>query len=384
MHGWRPETVAQHLGEECHVLGAVVPPIFQNSTFVHESLERFEAAMEAPPGGPYHYSRVSNPSLDVVERKLAALEKTDRAKVFASGMAAITCAVFSAVQSGDHVVCVDTVYGPTREFLTKFLARFGVETTFVEGDDPQEFFDASRPETSLFYLESPSSVFFKLQDLAAVGKFAQERGITTVIDNTYASPVHQNPALFGIDIVCHTASKYLGGHSDIVAGALCANESRVSAMTHLEYALLGAALGPFQAWLMNRSMRTLHLRLRQAAATADRVAEFLRSRAEVDEVFHVGLPDYPQAELRDRQMTGWGGLLSFVPKFQDKGKVVKFCESTKVFAMGVSWGGHESLVVPLECRPMHWKDPRFVVRLYCGLEHPDDLVEDLTAAFRSV
>ena len=382
MTGWRPETILQHGGEEHHLLGAVVPPIFQNSTFIHETLESFLASGEGRPGGPYNYSRVSNPNLDVVEQKLAALEKTERAKFSASGMAPITWPTCSAVKAGDLVVCVDTVYGPTRQFLSGFLSRYGVETTYVVGDDPQEVFDACRPETSLLCLESPSSIFFRLQDLAAIGAFAQERGITTVIDNTYASPIYQNPATFGIDLVCHTASKYLGGHSDIIARGLCASEERVSAMCHQEYALLGAALGPFQAWLMNRSMRTLHLRLRQVASSADCIAEFLRARPEVEDVYHVGLPDFPQAELRDRQMRGWGGLLTFMPKFQEKEKVVRFCEALKIFGMGVSWGGHESLAVPLEGHPMNWKEPRFLVRLYCGLEHAEDLVKDLTGGFK--
>jgi cystathionine beta-lyase/cystathionine gamma-synthase len=378
---WRPETIAQHLGEERTPFGAVAPPIFQNSTFAHKDWDSFAASSPHPEGGPYNYSRLTNPTLEVAERKIAALEGTDCCKVLSSGMAAMTAAILANVRAGSHVVCVDTVYGPTRQFLVDYLPKFGVETTFVVGEDPAEFEAACRPETTLIFLESPSSLVFKLQDLAAVAQIAQSRGIATAIDNTYASPVFQNPARLGIDYVCHTASKYLGGHSDVVAGALCCSRERMDALIRDEVALLGSVASPFVAWCINRSMRTLHLRVKATGAAADRVAAFLKSRPEVEAVIHVGDPDFRQRALRDRQMSGWSGLLTFLPRQNEREWCRRFTESMRLYQMAVSWGGHESLAVGLEAKPMDWPEKRWMVRLYCGLENPEDLVADLEQAF---
>jgi cystathionine beta-lyase/cystathionine gamma-synthase len=379
----RPETVAQREGEETHVLGAVVPPIFQNSLFVHETWESFEESMSYPAGGPYNYSRLGNPTLEAAERKIAALEGCDEARLTSSGMAAVAAGVFSCVGSGSHVVCVDSVYGPTRKFLTEWLARFGVGVDFVVGEDPQEFVRASRPETALWYLESPASIVFRLQDLTAVAGLAQERGVATMIDNSYASPVFQQPHRHGVALVMHTVSKYLGGHSDVVGGVLCGAEGRMRAILTAEYELLGSAMSPFNAWLVNRSMRTLTLRMRAVQEAGNTVARWLEARPEVTRVHHVGLGSFPQAELRDRQMSGTGGLLSFEPRTNTREWCKRFTESLRLYRMGVSWGGHESLAVALECKPMDWPAPRWLVRLYNGLEHPDDLLEDLDQAFRA-
>lgn len=377
---WRLETVAQHLGEEDSVLGAVVPPIFQNSTFVFDTWDEFMQASEHRVGGPYHYSRMTNPTCEVAEAKIAALQGTERCKLFVSGMAAITTAIMASVQAGSHVVCVDSCYGPTHQFIADYLTKFGVTSTFVVGEDPQEIFDACRPETSLIYLESPTSIVFRLQDLEAVGRFARERGIITAIDNTYASPLYQNPAQFGIDYTLHTGSKYLGGHSDLIAGALCCSQEKLEAIMKNELPVLGHSLPPFQAWLITRSLRTMHLKIRAVQECADKVAHWLRKHSQVEHVYHVGFDDFPQAALRDRQMTGTTGLISFVPAFQDRETVRRVTEATRLFRLGVSWGGHESLVVPLEFQAMDWPEKKWVVRLYCALEHPDDLIADLDQA----
>lgn len=378
---WHPETIAQHLGEDNYVLGAVVPPIFQNSTFVFDTWDEFMQASEYKPGPPYHYSRMSNPNCEVAEAKIAALEGTDRCKLYVSGMAAISTAILSSVKAGSHIVCVDSVYGPTRQLISDWLPRFGVTSTFVVGEDPQEIFDACRPETSLIYLESPTSIIYRLQDLAAVGVFARERGITTAIDNSYASPVYQNPATFGIDLVLHTGSKYLGGHSDLIAGALCCNESRMESLIKNELGILGNSLAPFQAWLVTRSLRTLHIKIKAVEEAARYVADWLRGHPLVDKIFYVGGEDFPQRDLRDRQMGGTTGLVTFMPKFQDRDAVRRMTEATRLYRMGVSWGGHESLIVPLEFHPMDWPEKKWLIRLYCALENPEDLVKDLEQAF---
>jgi cystathionine beta-lyase/cystathionine gamma-synthase len=377
------DTDLQHFAEEAHVHGAVVPPIFQNSLFVFDSLEQFQSEMEAGSTEPgrHVYSRITNPTLEVVERKIARLEGAESAKVFASGMGAISSAIMSCVAQGAHVVCVDTAYGPTMQFLRDYLPRFGVATTFVEGSCVDEVMDAFRPETTLLYLESPSSILFKFQDFETLCRLAHERGASVAADNSYASPVYQNPTRFGVDLVLHSASKYLGGHSDIVAGALATSRERMSRILRDEVALYGAALAPFPAWLMLRGMRTLAVRMRAHRETGDVVASWLSGRAEVERVFHASDPAHPQRDLFLKQMTGSSGLLSFLPAFQDRERVRRFVEGLEVFQLGVSWGGFESLVVPLQMQPIGWDEQRWVIRLHCGLEDVGDLVADLDRAF---
>ncbi|HXH59794.1 MAG TPA: aminotransferase class I/II-fold pyridoxal phosphate-dependent enzyme, partial [Fimbriimonadaceae bacterium] len=252
MPDWRStgeQTMLQHLGEDDHVLGAVVPPIFQNSLFVFDTWDEYRDAVEAQndpgtPGGRCFYSRVNNPSLDLIGHKLAAMEGTECGRFFSSGMAAITACIMASCKAGSHVVCVDTCYGPTHGFLKDYLPRFGVETTFVVGNDPQEVFEAVRPETALIFLESPSSIVFRLQDLAAISAFAKSKGIRTAIDNTYSSPLYQQPTKMGIDYSIHTASKYLGGHSDLIAGAVACSTELMKELISNEGQYFGATLGP--------------------------------------------------------------------------------------------------------------------------------------------
>ncbi|HXH60689.1 MAG TPA: PLP-dependent aspartate aminotransferase family protein, partial [Fimbriimonadaceae bacterium] len=278
------------------------------------------------------------------------------------------------------VVCVDTCYGPTHGFLKDYLPRFGVETTFVVGNDPQEVFDAVRPETTLIFLESPSSIVFRLQDLAAISAFAKPKGIRTAIDNTYSSPLYQKPTKMGIDYSIQTASKYLGGHSDLIAGAVACSTELMKELISNEGQYFGATLGPFQCWLILRSMRTMPLRMKYHAESANKVAAWVREQPWVERVFHVGLDDFPQRELFHRQMKSSGGLFSFMPKTQDADKLRAFSEGLEVYQLGVSWGGHESLCVPLEYHPMDWPEKKWLVRLYQGLEDPEDLIADLDQA----
>src|SRR5579862_5742597 len=256
----RFETICTHFGEDpSRYLGAVVPPIFQNSLFTFESSGAKERNYSitpdgnAPAGGvslAYDYSRVANPTNDIAEAKIAALEGGERARLFGSGMAAVSAAVFSCIKAGDHVVVPHTVYGPTRQLLNSYLDRFGIEVTQIHGDDPNEWTAALRPNTTLFYLESPSSVVFRQQDLAAVAAIARANGIATIVDNSWATPIFQSPIRFGIDLVVHSATKYLGGHSDIVAGVVIGSAERLKRMTFEEGCLFGGMLDPFAAWLL--------------------------------------------------------------------------------------------------------------------------------------
>ena len=378
------ETIIQHYGEETHDRGAVVPPIYQTSLFVYEDMESLVSQLkpETRTDEKAFYSRVGNPTNAIVEKKLAALEGTEAARIFGSGMAAISAAILSCVKAGSHVICVDTVYGPTRSFLEKYLPRFGVETTFVPGLDPQEFADAMRDSTDLVYLESPSSMLFRFQDIEAVTSICRERGVKTIIDNSYATPLFQNPAAMGVDLVCHTASKFLGGHSDIIAGVICGRKELIRKIEEEEVELIGGALAPFPAWLMLRGMRTLPLRVRHACDAGNQIAQYLADHPAVEDVIHAGAEWHPQRSLFLKQMSGSVSLLSFVPKCQDGDKVRAVVRDLELFHVGVSWGGFESLAVANEMQPPGWKEAKWVIRIYAGLEDVGDLMDDLDQALK--
>lgn len=378
------DTLLQHLGEEEKPHGAVVPPIFQNSLFVFDTYKDFAGAQTGDEtASKFHYSRITNPTVEIVCKKLALLEGTGGALVFGSGMGAISAAILNCVEHGSHVVVVDTCYGPTRNFIENYLGRFGVTHTFVDGLTPESVLDAIRPETSLVYLESPGSIIFRIQDLEAITRVCREKGIATIIDNSYSSPIHQQPAKFGVDIVVHSATKYLCGHSDVVAGALMASEERIKRIVDGELQYLGAILAPMPAWLMLRGLRTLKLRVKHHQATAHEVALWLRGRPEVRHVHHVGFFEGRQRALYEKQMEGTGGLVTFEPAMQDPDWVERFIDALNVFQLGVSWGGFESLSVPLHYSALGWDEPRYLVRLYCGLEDPVDLVSDLAQGFET-
>lgn len=374
------ETLLQHLGEEEKYHGSVAPPLHLTSTFVFDSTDSWNRSFTELLEGPCGYTRINNPTVRMAEQKIAAMEGTDYCKLFSSGMAAISAGILSCIKTGDHILAVDTVYGPIKEFLASWLPRFGVTHSYVSGVDIQEIKAAAQENTTLFILESPSSISFVLQDLEAIATWAKGRGISTLIDNSYSSPWLQKPSKFGIDIVCHSATKYLGGHSDVVAGALCCSSERMVNLMKDEVSLLGASLHPFGAWQILRGLRTLPIKLKAVAETADQVAGWVREQPWVRETIHLGFDDFPQKDLRDKQMTGWTGLFSFIPVNQDQSKALAFLEALKIFQIGVSWGGHESLAVTLEYSSMLRPEPSQIVRLYCGLEHPSDLIKDLEQA----
>lgn len=377
------DTLLQHVGEEQHVMGAVVPPIFQNSLFVQDSCDAWMQANDpaSQKCGKYVYSRVGNPNLSVVEAKISALEGCESTRCFQSGMGAMTAAIFSCLKAGDHAICIDTVYGPTRKFFAEFMARYGVETTFVDGRSVDNFVAAAQPNTKLIYLESPSSLVFQLQDLEAISEFARSRGIKTAIDATYNAGVFMNPHALGVDLVCHTASKYFGGHSDLVGGSLSGNAEDMNSILTMEYELLGAAMAPFTAWLVMRGMRTLAIRLQRHEETANIVAEWVHEQPKVCQMLCVGHESHEQHALFERTMRGSGGLFSFVPKTQDVCKIKAFVDSLQLFKRGVSWGGFESLCVPVEVECAQFPQKTWIIRLYCGLESPSAIIADLEQAF---
>jgi cystathionine beta-lyase len=391
---YKPDTLLSHHGEDrARHLGAVVPPIFQNSLFTFESWEAIDLAFDDRLKTPI-YSRATNPTVRVVEEKIAAIAGADRARLFSSGMAAISAVILHHVAAGDHVVAVKNVYGPTNNLLNRYLRpRMNLDVTFVSGERVEEFEAALRPNTRLIFLESPSSAVFSLQDLAGVAALAKRHGIATAIDNSWATPLFQKPLELGIDMEVHTCSKYLGGHSDLIAGVVLGREDDMRKLSVEEGELLGGTLPPFEAWLLLRSLRTLTVRMARHEASALAVARFLEAHPKVRRVRYPGLESHPQYELARRQMTGTSGLMGFELASDDLDAIKRFFNGLKLFLIGVSWGGHESLIYApaisylKELPPEQFKALGISVgdmRISVGLEHPDDLIADLEAAFSSM
>ena len=374
-----------HFGENEKHSGAVIPPIYQNTTFVFDTMEELHEALFNNPGGPpYHYSRVGNPSTDLLERKLAHLEGGEACKVFAAGMTAVAFAVLSCVKSGDHIVTVDGIYGPAKGFLTEFLAKFGVTCSLVDGRNTQEVLDACGPSTTLIYLESPTSNTFRLQDVPAICAFARSKGIRTMVDSTYNTPIHMKPLAVGADIVIQSLSKYYGGHANAMGGAVIGSSEFIGGLTNHEIPMIGGLLPPFQAWLFTQGSRTLKLRLKQHEIAGNLVAQWLEKQPEVKVVHHVGLESYAQRDVFLRTMSGSSGIFSFEPKTRDQAKVMAFCNRLKIFGKGIGWGAFESLVVAYELQPIDYSRPEWFVRLYCGLEDPADLIADISQAISAL
>jgi cystathionine beta-lyase/cystathionine gamma-synthase len=373
-----PEDICAHLGDEYDRFhGAVSPPVYQTSLF---SRKRRSSG--------YTYSRVSNPTTEIAEAKLAALEQGEAARCFGSGMAAISSTILHFVATGSHVVAPRNVYGPVKHFLTEYLSRFGVEVSFVTGDSVEDIEAAITPETSLLYLETPSSNVFSLQDIQAIASIAKARDIPTVLDNSWATPMFQNPLVLGVDVVVHSASKYLGGHSDLIGGVAVGGQETIVSIGNQERSTLGSIMGPQDSWLLIRSLRTLPIRMKQHQHSAMAVARFLESHKKVERVLYPGLESHPQYELARRQMSGCSGLLSFVPVGGDN-DIRRFTKALQLFEEGPSWGGYESILntpgvgISVE-RSKTEGIPMGLVRISIGLENSESLLNDLDQGLRSL
>lgn len=320
---------------------------------------------------------------------MAALEATDDALVFSSGAGAIAAAVIGNVQAGDHVICQNAPYSWTTALLKKLLARFGVTHTFVDASDLSAIEAARQPNTRLLYLESPNTMTFDIQDLRACSALANKYGWVTVIDNSYCSPIFQQPATFGIDIVVHSGTKYLNGHSDVVVGVLCASKEMVKKIFDSELMTLGGIISPHDAALVIRGLRTLPLRLKQSDEGARYIIDKLDQHPKVARIWYPFHHSFPQRDLAMEQMKGCGGLFSVEFKTDSMEKMENFVHALQRFLMAVSWGGHESLLIPtvafynIPDKPQP-KLPFTFVRFYIGLEDPAWLWEDLENALREL
>lgn len=373
--------ILTHLGEDRERgFDAVVPPIVQSGNFTYPTVAAMRAVVQHEFDRPL-YTRGYNPTVAMLRKKIAALEHAEDALVFSSGSAAIAAAVIAFTKAGDHIVCVRKPYSWTKKLLADLLVRFGVEHTFVDGTDAENYRRAIKPNTSFFILESPNSLTFELQDIAAVCAIAKERGIVTLCDNSFNSPLFQNPIELGCDMVAHSATKYLNGHSDVVAGVLAGSHERMRQVMGKEFMTLGACPSPNDAWLLTRGLRTLPLRMDRSADNAEKVARFLESHPKVKEVHWPGLESHPQHALAQKQMKRVAGLMSIELDAPDVAAVERFCDSLKRFLIAVSWGGYESLQWPvcaLQGPSGYYTDlPFTMVRLYIGLEDADALIVDL-------
>lgn len=356
-------------------------PIVQTSLFTYPTFQALIDGLAAE-HRHYVYTRGQNPTVEAIERKLAALERGEACKCFGSGMAAISGVMLALLKSGDHILFVNHTYGPTLE-LAEHLHRFGIEHDLLLDLSVAAFERSLRPNTRLVWLESPGTMLFRVLDIPAITSVARKREILTCVDNSWATPLCQKPIPLGADIVVHTCSKYLAGHSDVMAGAVVSSAERIEEIFYRAFMPSGGILAPFDAWLLLRGLRTLPARLRQHETDALAVARFLKDHPAVSRVHHPALTE--DVELVERQLGGYSGLLSFELIRDDFDSVSRFINALRVFRIAVSWGGVESLVISpnrgtnaaeLDARGI----PRGLVRLSVGLEGSDVLIEDLASA----
>jgi len=387
------ETFLSHDGKKAHSKGAVVPPIYQNSLFTMKDWDDIDKAFDDRTNN-YIYSRGNNPSAKIVEEKLARVCGGDTAKLFASGMGAVSAVMLSCIEKGSHVVTIKNIYGPANNILQSyFKPKFGIEITYISGTDIAEFEKAIQPNTTLIYLESPSSVILSLQDLKAVATLAKKQNIKTAIDNTWASPLFQHPLKLGIDFEIHSCSKYIGGHKNVVAGLVVGAKAGMESLFTKEFELFGAKIAPFEAWLLLRSLRTLKIRMDQHQKSGLAVAEFLEKHPKIAKVNFPGLKSFPQYELAKQQMSGTTGLMSFQLKTTDLEKAKTFFNGLELFQIGVSWGGHESLIyAPAISYLKELNAAQFEglgislgdMRISVGLEAAEDLIADLAQSLDKI
>lgn len=356
----------------------------QTSNFAYKKVDDFRKAFEQE-RDVFLYSRGNNPTVDILCKKLAAIEGAEDCLVFNSGAAAAYASILSTVRSGDHIVCVDRPYTWVQKLLDNILPRYGVSTSYIDGRYIEHFERAILPTTKLIYLECPNSWDFALQDLRAVAELAKAENISTICDNSYCTGLHQRPIEMGIDMTIQSATKYIGGHSDVVAGVVCGSAARMNDIFYREYMTIGSGIQPFNAWLLLRGLRTLPARLKQINETARQVIHYLKGHPKISEVIYPLDESFPQAELAGKQMSGAGGMLTFVMKTGQLEDIERFCEKLQHILMAVSWGGYESLVIP-RCAGVKREDFRpenrehRMVRLYVGLEDPAYLIADLEQA----
>jgi len=373
-------TRAVHAGQRPDpTTGAIMTPVYQTSTYVQPELGRHLG---------YEYARTQNPTREALEANVAALEGGRHGLAFASGLAAIDT-VSKLFRAGDHVVSGEGVYGGTHRLFSRVISRQGVDFTFVDSGDPERIREAIRQETRWIHLETPTNPMMRLTDLSAAVGIARAAGALLSVDNTFASPYNQRPLELGADVVIHSTTKYLNGHSDMVGGLVVVSDDGLHERLRFLQNAAGAVPGPWDCWLALRGTKTLHLRMRHHNENGQRIAEWLERHGRIERVFYPGLASHPQHDLARRQMSGFTGMISIEMGSMERAK--RLVEGVQIFALAESLGGVESLIghpammthasVPVDRRQaMGLSDG--LVRLSCGVEDADDLVEDLEQALR--
>ncbi|NBW65401.1 PLP-dependent transferase [bacterium] len=361
--------------------GAIMPAIVQTSTYVQDGIGQNKG---------YEYARGKNPTREALERNVAALEGAKHGFAFSSGVGA-TDGILRLFNAGDHLVVGENVYGGTYRLMDKILTRFGLTFSFVDTRDPQQIEDAIQPNTKALFLETPTNPLMRLTDLAAAGEIAKRRSVLLIVDNTFASPYFQRPLEFGADIVFHSTTKYLNGHSDMIGGIVLLNDESLAVRLQFILNAGGANPGPMDSWLALRGTKTLALRMRQHDANGRQIAGWLAQRMGAERVFYPGLPSHPQHELARKQMSGFGGMISVeTGSLANADNVLR---GVKVFSLAESLGGVESLIshpasmthasVELE-RRQRLGVTEGLIRLSCGVEDVEDLLADLEHAFSAI
>ncbi|MDB1087015.1 cystathionine gamma-synthase [Streptomyces sp. ACA25] len=372
------ETLAIHAGQEPdEVTGAVVPPIHQVSTYKQDGVGGLR--------GGYEYSRSANPTRTALEENLAALEGGRRGLAFASGLAAEDCLLRTVLKPGDHLVIPDDAYGGTFRLIAKVVERWGVTWSVVHSSDPEAVRAALRPETKAVWVETPSNPLLGITDIAQIADITRSAGVLLVVDNTFASPYLQQPLALGADVVVHSTTKYMGGHSDVVGGALVARDAGLGEELAYHQNAMGAIAGPFDAWLVLRGAKTLAVRMDRHSANAARIVEMLVSHPRVSQVYYPGLESHPGHEVAAKQMRDFGGMVSFRVT-EGEEAAVQVCNRAQLFTLGESLGGVESLIehpgrmTHASVAGSALEVPADLVRLSVGIESVDDLLADLAQA----
>ncbi|WP_257985218.1 trans-sulfuration enzyme family protein [Bacillus sp. T33-2] len=380
----RDEDICIHYADEPHRFGgALFPPVYNNTLFVYPDFEGLARA-EADQQHNYVYRRGKNPTVAAAEKKLAALEQGDQCTCFASGMAAISAALMNSTTTGDHVLCVGHIY-PTTLKLLSYLQKFGVEYSIIYSTNLEEIEKAITAKTTAIFAETPSYLNLRLLNLKGISKIAGQHGIRTIVDNTWATPLYQKPLTMGIDIVVHSASKYLGGHSDLMGGVVITSKSIMEKLFAEEYLLHGGIMPPSEASKLIAGIKTLPARMRVHQENAMKVAQFLQSHPSVSAVHYPGLPSHPDYELGKAQLRGYSGLMSFELKNAAYEGIKQVISKLEVFQIGVSWGSAESLV----WSPNYGNNVKKLqkehispglIRLAVGHENGANLIADLNQA----
>ncbi len=371
------ETLAIHAGQEPDPrTGAVIPPIFQTSTYAQD-------AVGAPRLG-YEYSRSGNPTRDSLQECLAALEGGAHGFTFASGLAAEDTLLRAACQPGDHVVIPNDAYGGTYRLFAKVAQRWGLTWSTADVSNVDEIRAAVTDKTKMIWIETPTNPLLNIADLAAIATVARDAGALLVVDNTFASPYLQQPLALGADVIVHSTTKYVGGHSDVVGGALIVNDHELAETLKFHQNAMGAINGPFDAWLTLRGVKTLGVRMDRHCDNAEKLVEFLSRHGKVSKVLYPGLPEHPGHEVAAKQMRRFGGMISF--RAADQAEAERICNSTKVFTLAESLGGIESLIehpgrmTHASVAGSALEVPGDLIRLSVGIETIDDLIADLAQA----